>query len=28
MVDQNAIEDELLQFFWKEGQFAKKVVLF
>jgi len=28
MVDQNAIEDELLQFFRKERQFARKAVLF
>ncbi len=27
-MDQNVIEDELLQIFQKEGQFARKVVLF
>lgn len=28
MVDQNVIENELLQIFQKEGQFARKLVLF
>ncbi len=27
-MDQNVIEDELLQIFQKEGQFARKVALF